>query len=257
MMMLAIVSVADQFSNLRTTLGSILGIFTLMRWLRTLLAKMTGRPPPADATSLTPSAFASFQGITSSSPATLPNGQPVPSKKPFLIFLAAVVGLPYLMTKVLRSLVAQTQQQHEGQLGLGPDGQSLPDQYQQRQLPIDPSQLEFYKVLYDYPPSNHPSTQNSLEISVKADDLVALLSKDDPSGKPSEWWQCRTRDHQIGYLPSVYLKPFVKKPVEQIEGHSRVNTLSSVLGDKGGVISSRTNSLKAEDKGEEKAAIHR
>ncbi len=39
---------------------SILGIFTLIRWIRTLIAKITGRPPPADATALTPAAFARF-----------------------------------------------------------------------------------------------------------------------------------------------------------------------------------------------------
>ena len=35
------VSVAEQFGNLRHTLGSVLGIYTLIRWLRTLLAKLT------------------------------------------------------------------------------------------------------------------------------------------------------------------------------------------------------------------------
>ncbi|KFY15185.1 hypothetical protein V491_05747, partial [Pseudogymnoascus sp. VKM F-3775] len=40
----AMVSVAEQFGNLRNSLGSILGIFTILRWFRTLIAKMTGRP---------------------------------------------------------------------------------------------------------------------------------------------------------------------------------------------------------------------
>ena len=246
---LAIISVAEQFSNLRTTLGSILGIFTLLRWFRTIFAKLTGRPPPADATSLTPSAFASFQGFASSSPGTLPNGQPIPSKKPFLFFVAAVVGLPYLMTKLVRSMVAQSQQQQDGQPILGPDGQPLPDQFQQRQLPMDPSKLEFCKVLYDYPPANQPPLLSQVDIKVKADDLVAVLSKTDPAGNASDWWQCRTRDHQIGYLPGLYLEPFIKKPVEQIETHSRVNTLSSVLGGEDDAEgSSRSNSLKVEAK---------
>ena len=257
------VSVAEQFSTLRTTLGSILGIFTLMRYVRTLVAKLTGRPPPVDATSLTPSAFASFQGLSPSGPTLLPNGQPVPSKKPFLIFLAAVVGLPYLMSKLIRSLAAQNQQQQqgqEGQLVLGPDGQPLPDQYQgqQRQLPIDPNSLEFCRVLYDYPPSNQPPMQNSMELSVKTNDLVAVLSKTDPTGGPSEWWQCRTRDHSVGYLPGVYLRPFVKKPVEQIEAHSRVNTLSSVIaGAKDEAQASRANSLKVETKEKETMGIRK
>ena len=42
----AMVSVAEQFGNLRQTLGSVLGIFTVMRWIRTAIAKLTGRPLP-------------------------------------------------------------------------------------------------------------------------------------------------------------------------------------------------------------------
>ena len=254
------VSVAEQFSTLRTTIGSILGIFTLMRYLRTLLAKLTGRPPPADATSLTPSAFASFQGLSPSGPTILSNGQPVPSKKPFLIFLAAVIGLPYLMSKLIRALAAQNQQlqEHppEQQVILGPNGQPLPDQYQgQRQLPVNPKDLEFCHVLYDYPPPNQPPQKSNLELSVKAGDLVAVLTKTDPMGNPSDWWQCRARDHSVGYLPGVYLKPVVKKPVEEIE-YGRVNTLSSVIGGKDSE-SSRENSLKMEAKEKEKVPVYK
>lgn len=254
------VSVAEQFSTLRTTLGSILGIFTLMRYVRTLLAKITGRPPPVDATSLTPSAFASFQGLSPSGPTVLPNGQPVPSKKPFLIFLAAVVGLPYLMSKLIRSLAAQSQQDREhaeNTIVLGPDGRPLPDEYQgqQRKLPLDPNNLEFCRVLYDYPPPSQPPTQGSMELSVKANDLVAVLSKTDPAGNASEWWECRTRDHSVGYLPGVYLKPFVRKPAEQLEGHSRVNTLSSVIGGNKSEEASRANSLESAGKEKEKEKV--
>ena len=249
------VSVAEQFSTLRTTLGSILGVFTLMRYFRTLFTKLTGRPPPADATSLTPSAFASFQGRTPSAPTLLPNGQPVPSKKPFLIFLAAVIGLPYIMAKVIRSLAAQNQQLQEHppeyQAILGPDGRPLPDQFQgQPQLPAtSPKDLEFCYVMYDYPPSNQQPQNTDLELSVKAGDIVAVLSKTDPMGDPSDWWHCRAKDHKVGYLPGVYLKSFYKKPVGEIE-QGRVNTISSVIGrgkdtDEG---SSRANSLKVEAK---------
>ena len=99
--------------------------------------------------------------------------------------------------------------------------------------------------------------QNSMELSVKTNDLVAVLSKTDPTGNPSEWWQCRTRNHSVGYLPGVYLKPFVRKPVEQIEAHSRVNTLSSVIGGaKDHTQSSRANSLKVETKEKEKVGTY-
>src|SRR2546423_7296331 len=102
------VSVAEQFGNLRQTLGSVLGIFTLMRWFRVALAKLTGRPLPASSKDLTPSNFAAFTG-------KLPDGSPAPprpSRKPFIMFIVAVFGLPYLMGKLIRSL-ARSQEEEE------------------------------------------------------------------------------------------------------------------------------------------------
>ena len=128
------VSVAEQFSNLRNTLGSILGIFTLLRWLRTLIAKVTGRPPPADAMSLTPSAFASFQGLTS--PSSAASGSiPTPSRKPFVIFILAVFGLPYLMTKLIRSLAKSAEEQQNQLVHHEPNNPYAPIEQAQ---PLDP-----------------------------------------------------------------------------------------------------------------------
>ena len=227
------VSVAEQFGNLRNTLGSILGIFTLLRWLRTLLAKITGRPPPADATALTPSAFAAFQGLSPSAP-TLSNGQPAPSRKPFLVFLLAVFGLPYLMTKLIRSLAKAHSQDPTNQPVLGPDGQPLPDQ-----APIDPSKLEFCRVLYDYDPqTTNGAIVDGVDLTVKKGDLVAVLSKSDPMGNASDWWRCRARDGRMGYLPGVYLESIQRKQTKEIE-EGRAMTMSD--GNR-----SRTSSLKVE-----------
>ncbi|KAL8803926.1 MAG: hypothetical protein Q9182_002893 [Xanthomendoza sp. 2 TL-2023] len=245
----AMISVAEQFSTLRTTLGSILGIYTLLRWLRTLLAKITGRPPPADATSLTPSAFAAFQGLKSPySQNNNPNGPPIPSKKPFLVFLLAVFGLPYLMSKLIRSLASQQQQQQQE------------NQLQAPNRPLDASQLLFCRVLYDYTPPN-PSAAEGIDLTVKKGDLVAVLSQEDPAGNASEWWRCRSRDGKIGYLPGVYLQSIVRNPtgppqpqsqqqqqqpspVKAIEaegGRAKTMSDSGASADDGG---SRANSLK-------------
>lgn len=243
------VQVAEQFSTLRTTLGSILGIFAVLRWLRTLLAKITGRPPPADATSLTPSAFASFQGLSPSGPSLLPNGQPTPSKKPFLIFLAAVIGLPYLMTKLIRSLARQNEQQYspESRMILGPDGQPMPEQ--QPHQSIDPSKLDFCRLLYDYTPESMTkggSPTEGIDLEVKKGDLVAVLSKSDPMGNPSDWWRCRARDGRVGYLPGLYLEGIQRKQQPpQIDDGGRVNTMSSLAAGGSGE-GSRSNSLKVE-----------
>jgi len=201
----AMVSVAEQFGNLRNTLGSILGIYAILRWLRTLFAKVTGRPPPADATALTPTAFAAFEGR----PAVLPDGtpahpqQPRFSKKPFVIFLLAAFGLPYLMGKLIKSLAASQEAAERERLAaqgvqFGPDGQPLPT------TTLDPTKLDFCRVLYDFTPENAAAVQG-VDLEVKKGDLVAVLSKSDPMGNPSAWWRCRARDGRVGYLPGVYL----------------------------------------------------
>lgn len=209
------VSVAEQFGNLRDTLGSILGIFTLMRWIRTLIAKITGRPPPADATALTPAAFARFEGRPG--PDGTPGGAPRASKKPLLFFLLAAFGLPYVMSKVIRSVAANADEEER----------RMQEQALAAQQPVDPSKLEFCRLLFDFVPQSN----NGMELDAKKGDLVAVLTKNDPAGQPSEWWQCRARDGRQGYLPSTYLE-VLKRPgqeIKQIKGvdSTRTNSMTS------------------------------
>lgn len=217
------VSVAEQFSNLRDTLGSILGIFTLMRFIRTLLARLTGRPPPADAMALTPAAFARFQGRASGAAADGSGAgggaAAKPSRKPLIVFVLAAFGLPYLMGKLIRSLAASHEEEERRQMAL------VQQQQQQTMVTaqLDPSKLEFCRVLYDYTPQPPQQPQQlqqlqlgaaaaaaaatpGMDLAVKRDDLVVVLSKADPLGSPSDWWQCRTRDGRVGYLPATFLR---------------------------------------------------
>ncbi|KAL4883738.1 Peroxin 13, N-terminal region-domain-containing protein [Aspergillus karnatakaensis] len=214
----AMVSVAEQFGNLRNTLGSALGIFTIIRWFRTLIAKITGRPPPADATALTPAAFAAFMGGRSS----LPDGSPAPprpSRKPFLMFLVALFGLPYLMGKLIKALArSQEEQRQKMALSNGEPAQNA----------LDPSKLDFCRVLYDYTPESQES--NGIDLAVAKGDIVAVLSKSDPMGNASEWWRCRARDGRVGYLPGPYLETIQRRPQQAItsgsEAGSRSNTMT-------------------------------
>ncbi|RKF80250.1 Peroxisomal membrane protein PAS20 [Golovinomyces cichoracearum] len=225
----AMVSVAEQFGNLKNTLGSILGIFTLLRWLRTIFARLTGRPPPVDAISLTPSAFAIFEGRKN-----LPDGTPInlarPSKKPFLFFIAAAFGLPYLMGKLIQSLAASQEDEKNrlASLGLaqsGPSGGSV--------LTIDPSKLDFCRVLYDFTPDQELIAEG-VDLAVKKGDLVAVLSQTDPAGNPSDWWRCRARDGRMGYLPKVYLELARRtgQSLSQVQGVEKTMSLASDSKDK-------------------------
>jgi peroxin-13 len=213
----AMVSVAEQFGNLRQTLGSVLGIFTVMRWIRTAIAKITGRPLPADAMDLTPASFAAFNGRGA-------DGAPAsakPSKKPFIVFMLAVVGLPYLMGKLIKALARSQEEEEKRRMLENP----------QAGQPIDPSQLEFCRALYDFTPN---ANMQGMDLAVKKGDLVAILSKTDPMGNASEWWRCRSRDGRMGYLPGIYLEPFKKKPAQITSGSqsgspagSRAQTMTS------------------------------
>nr|OQN98482.1 hypothetical protein B0A51_19005 [Rachicladosporium sp. CCFEE 5018] len=239
----AMVSVAEQFGTLRQTLGSVLGIFTLMRWVRVAIAKLTGRPPPASSTELTPANFAHFSA--GGKGGVDPSGQPKPSRKPFVVFLLAVFGLPYLMGKLIKALAASQEAEAARQQALAPYDPNNATQ------PLDPSKLDFCRVTFDYTPQLPPgqSWVDGTDLAVKTGDLVAVLSKSDPMGQASEWWRCRARDGRMGYLPSTYLETIQRRPQGQAQikekegseaGHSRVNTMTSL-----GSGASRANSLKA------------
>lgn len=212
----AVVAVAEQFGNLRDTLGQILGIYTIMRWIRTLIAKITGRPPPADAMALTPASFARFEGRHA------PDGSPAaarPSRKPLIFFLLFAFGLPYLMTKMIRSIAATHEEEER-------------KRQQLQAQPIDPAKLEFCRVLWDFSPeSRGEAVLKGVDLEVKKGDLVAVLSKTDPLGNPSDWWRCRSRDGRMGYLPSTFLE-VARRPVAAIKAtasndSSRANSLTS------------------------------
>lgn len=199
------ISVAEQFGNLRTTLGSVLGLFTLIRWIRTLIAKITGRPPPSSPKELTPSKFATFAG-------SMPDAstRPSPSKKPFFLFIVAACGLPYIMGKIIRTL-AQSQEEEEQRRRrlLEANGDPAVGAVSQ---PLDPSKLEFCRLLYDFKPDTTAGAVSGVDLMVNRGDPVAVLSKTDPLGNPSDWWLCRARDGRKGYLPAPYLEVIPPRP---------------------------------------------
>ncbi|KAB8670387.1 hypothetical protein FH972_026300 [Carpinus fangiana] len=260
----AMVSVAEQFGNLKQTLGSVLGIYTLLRWLRTLIAKLTGRPPPADATALTPASFHAFANGGAAAGPVGPDGRPVPrpSKKPFIVFVLAVFGLPYLMGKLIRAL-AKSHEESMQQQQIGPDGRPIPPQLgpngeplPQQRPSFDPAKLDFCKVLYDFPPQEaiaNGTFNQEMDLQVKKGDLVAVLDKADPNGNPQTaqqdgaWWRCRARDGRMGYLPAVYLETIQRKPAAIEAGSaSRSNTMPNSV---------TAPTLQAKDGGERAATM--
>ncbi|EIN09130.1 hypothetical protein PUNSTDRAFT_67288 [Punctularia strigosozonata HHB-11173 SS5] len=184
----AMVGVVDQFTVLRNALGSVLGLFGLVRWMRDmLLGKRSSGGMRGE-----------FRDFINGKPVQGPMPQrpgPPPSKKPVIIFLLAVFGIPYAMHRLMKILAERAAQ---GQL-------TLPGQLP----PLDPSQLSFARALYPFTPSN------SAELALKENEIVAIMGKLDPSTGvevdprmevDTEWYKGRTRDGREGWFPRKWVQ---------------------------------------------------
>ncbi|KAG1735600.1 Peroxin 13, N-terminal region-domain-containing protein [Suillus paluster] len=196
----AMVGVIEQFSHLRNALGSVLGLFGLLRWMKELI---TGRQ------SSTSSIQGEFREFVSGKPVQGPMGPPAvkPSRKPIIIFLLAIFGIPYAMMKLIKILNERAVQQQQAQIGPGPLG------------PLDPSTLTFARALYPFTPSS-PS-----ELALKENEIVAIMGKLDPSTGvevdprlevESEWWKGRTREGREGWFPKKWVEVLERRnPAEE------------------------------------------
>ena len=141
----------------------------MMRHIRRLIARLRGQPLPSE-----PDETEMHQHQP-----TDPNAPPVPqpSKKPLVIFLLAVFGLPYLMGKLIRAMAAiHSQPMHS------------------RSLDISSAQL--YRAIFDYIPRNPAA-----EIPLRKGDIVAIVQRTDAG-----WWRARLRDGREGFVPATYLE---------------------------------------------------
>ncbi|KAF5364765.1 hypothetical protein D9758_009345 [Tetrapyrgos nigripes] len=223
----AMVGVVDQFAQLRNALGSVLGLFGLVRWMREALTGTRTGPDGAmqDEFRRFMSGGRPAQGGPPGA-ARAPNA-PRGSKKPLIFFLIAMFGIPYAMTKLIKILAARAQAQGvlpNGQPLLNANGQPLPpglDLNGQHQLPpLDPSQLTFARALYPF------SASNSSELSLKENEIVAIMGKWDNrrgaevdprieleagAAGEAEWWKGRTRDGKEGWFPKKWVEVLKKK----------------------------------------------
>lgn len=198
----AMVGVIDQFGHLRNALGSVLGLFGLMRWMRELL---TGAPAGRSGLQGEFREFINGRPVHGPHPQT-PQG-PKPSKKPLIIFLLAIFGIPYAMTKLVQIL----NERARNNPGVALPGQPLP--------PLDPSTLTFARALYPFTPTT-PS-----ELALKENEIVAIMGKLDPrtgnevdprtqleNGEESvQWWKGRTREGREGWFPRKWVEVLEKR----------------------------------------------
>lgn len=150
------------------------------------------------------------------------------SKKPLIVFFLTVVGLPWLMAKLVRMINAR-QEEEARRLAADPNyaaaiaaGQApMFDQFG-RPIPpppaaaLDPASLTFVRALFPYE-ATAPE-----ELSLTKDAVVAVLTPE-AERATSGWWQGRLRDGTIGFFPSNYVqavptKGAVATPVKTVDG---------------------------------------
>ncbi|CAG8635373.1 17554_t:CDS:2 [Acaulospora morrowiae] len=176
---MAMVGVVEQFGNLRNYLGQVLSVFALIRWMRQLIYKVTGRKPPVNPNELTPVQFEQFQ-------------EKKYSRRLLVLFVLAVFGIPYLMHRFIR-IISQRQQMSV----LPPEGNSesiTPGQM------VTSQNIEFCRALYDF------IGESPVELNLRRGDIIAILSKTDIHGRPSQWWRGRLRNGEQGMFPSNYVE---------------------------------------------------
>jgi peroxin-13 len=189
----AMVGVIDQFGQLRNALGSVLGLFGLVKWLKDLV---TGRH--SQAASLRGEFREFINGRPVHGPPAPPG--PKPSKKPLIIFLLAIFGVPYAMTKLIKILTARAAAQNALT--------ALP--------PLDPASLTFARAIYPF------SASNPSELALKENEIVAIMGKLDPrTGQEvdprletegeAEWWKGRTREGREGWFPRKWVEVLERK----------------------------------------------
>ncbi|CCH41431.1 Peroxisomal membrane protein PAS20 [Wickerhamomyces ciferrii] len=194
------ISVAEQFGHLKNALGSFLGIFALIKYAKKLLAKITGRQLNIK---IDANEFQKFEAKKISNSDPNKSTKRI-SFKPLLIFLVMAIGTPWALKKLITHLASQKNLPLPGGYPNGPGGQL------NGQTPTDLSSIEFGRALYNFVPEN-----KDVELEMKDGDLVAILSKTDPMGKPSQWWRVRSRNGKTGYIPSNYIEIIKRKQTDQ------------------------------------------
>lgn len=210
----AIVGVIDQFAALRDVVGHVLGVFGLIRWAKGVLSGEGVVPRSALTDEF--NHFVNNGGPTPGASAGGPKapGAPAgkPSKKPIIVFLLAIFGIPYLMHKLIQRLSNRPPVQLlpsidpvTGQPTLTPQ----PLQMTSAETPLDPSKLTFVHALYPF------ETGAAQELPLRKGDIVAVLSRTDPiTGAEGEWWRGKTRDGREGWFPRGFVEVIRKKGEE-------------------------------------------
>ncbi|ORY47587.1 Peroxin 13, N-terminal region-domain-containing protein [Leucosporidium creatinivorum] len=199
----AMIGVAEQLGHLRNYLGQVLSIFALIRWCRGLLDKALGRTPKADISAEGFKAFEQGGGAAAAGG----TGKNKLNKKPLVVFFLAVIGLPWLMTRLVKLIVSR---QEEEARRIAADPSLAPPQFDEQgrplppAIPLDPSSLTFARALFPY------EATTPEELTLTKDAVVAILTPEEER-KTNAWWRGRLRDGTQGWFPGNYVEELKMK----------------------------------------------
>ncbi|EPY51735.1 peroxin-13 [Schizosaccharomyces cryophilus OY26] len=165
------VSVMENLSKLKVSIGSLFGIISLIRRLKRFIYNILGiklaKPPNM-------SDYNSFD-VEESKPS---------SKKSKLlsgVLFASLFVFPYVLIKMFKKIYEK-----EKIIAKEKNSKLLQD-------------LEFCKAEFDFVPR-----EPTVELGLKKGDIIAVLSKTDSNGTETGWWYGRKRNSERGWFPSNY-----------------------------------------------------
>ncbi|KAL6605535.1 Peroxin 13, N-terminal region-domain-containing protein [Neocallimastix sp. 'constans'] len=215
---MAMVGVADQLSHLRVNLGEVLSIFNIVKYIKRWL----GFEKP----NINASEFESFSNNPSKSQVI--KGGKRQSSKPVILFVLFMFGLPYLMTKVI-NIIRRRQQQQLGMLpGNVPMNPALAGAQSLSTFPRNAEGkpiIEFARCLYDF------QAQSPMELDIKKGDIIAIISKLDQNGQPSQWWKGRLQHGPTGIFPSNYVDLIPTKQEKKENPETSAESIKQDLSD--------------------------
>ncbi|KAH9467339.1 hypothetical protein Pst134EB_002358 [Puccinia striiformis f. sp. tritici] len=190
------IQLIEQFNLFKFSIGKILSLFDLLKWAKSYI---TGKSSSTSSDKWSET-FRNFDPRKSTSDAK--NGsEPRPSRKPIVIFFLTVFGIPYLMNKLVRSIMNKQREQQASR--------SKPTNEQQITLSVDPNKLSFVKAIHPYHPTqlNNNNHQLEQELKFEKNEIIAVLAPTTIQEKSSSgWWKGRTRDGRIGWFPKNYVQ---------------------------------------------------
>lgn len=209
------VGVADQLGSVKTYLGQVLGVFSVLRLGRRMLAWLRGQKAAGVDQVGWANEWSSGTSGLGRSGGPGPNGEKRPSSKPLILFLLSAVGLPYLMSRLVRLLILHQQEQQAALAQNHPDFVQSQANISQIQMAdgtkIEPAKLPFARVKWEF------NGSEEWELSLKKDEVVAVYeARNGATEGETGWWRGRTRDGRNGWFPGNYVE--VIKPKQAPSG---------------------------------------